>query len=162
LNAFITIKADWRCSTDQERKRDLSRKIAHLGQAIKGRGRTPRQTHFVGVTAYEKKLSGVLHAHMLVHVEDLAFAEEWADGDTINVKRAKPCHLNYITKQRRPLSPDFEATCGHSRQRSEKIIGARLSYSADAKALIAAQRSPEQAAGVAALPSRPPMEFRAA
>ena len=38
LNAFFTIKADKRCSTDQERKRDLSRKIAHLGQAIKGRG----------------------------------------------------------------------------------------------------------------------------
>jgi hypothetical protein len=38
---------------------------------------------------------------------------------------------------------------------SEKISGVRLSYSADAKALIVSQRSQEQAAVVAALPSRP-------
>ena len=145
LNAFVTIKADKRCSTDQERKRDLSRKIAHLGQAIKGRGRTPRQAHFVGVTTYEKKLSSVLHAHMLVHVEDFAFAEQWADGDIIKVIRARPRHLPYLTKQRLPLSPDFEATCGHRRQPSEKIVGVRLSFSAGAKALIAAQRSRQSA-----------------
>jgi hypothetical protein len=34
LNAFVTIKASWRCSSDQDRKRDISRKIAHLGQAL--------------------------------------------------------------------------------------------------------------------------------
>ena len=141
LNAFVTIKADKRCSTDQERKRDLSRKIAHLGQAIKGRGRTPRQAHFVGVTTYEKKRSGVLHAHVLVHVENFAFARQWADGDVTDVIRARADHLDYITKQRLPLSPDFEATLGHRRQPSEKIAGVRLSFSADAKALITAQRS---------------------
>ena len=151
LNAFLRSKPTRRCSTDQERKRDLSRKIAHLGQAIKGRGRTPRQAHFVGVTTYEKKLSSVLHAHMLVHVEDFAFAEQWADGDIIKVIRARPRHLPYITKQRLPLSPDFEATCGHRRQPSEKIVGVRLSFSAGAKALIAAQRS-RQSARVSPLP----------
>jgi hypothetical protein len=162
LNAFVTIKADKRCSTDQERKRDLSRKIAHLGQAIKGRGRTPRQAHFVGVTTYEKKLSSVLHAHMLVHVEDFAFAEQWADGDIIKVIRARPRHLPYLTKQRLPLSPDFEATCRHRRQAGEKIVGARLSFNADAKALIAAQRS-KQSVMASRLPSKPsPAESRSA
>jgi hypothetical protein len=69
LNAFFTVKPDRRCSTDQERKRDISKKIAHLGQAIKGRGRAPRQIHFVGITVYEKERSGILHAHLLVRVE---------------------------------------------------------------------------------------------
>ena len=151
LNAFFTIKADWRCSTDQARKRDLSRKIAHLGQAIKGRGRTPRQIRFVGVTVYEKERNGVLHVHLLVHVENFAFAEQWADGDIIKVIRARPDHLAYITKQRLPFSPEVETTHWHRRQPSEKIAGARLSFNADAKALIAAQRS-RQSARVSPLP----------
>jgi hypothetical protein len=78
---------------------------------------------------------------MLVHVEDFTFAEQWADGDVIKVKRAKPYHLGYVTKQRLPLSPDFEATCGHRRQSSEKIVGVRISFTADAKALIASQHT---------------------
>jgi hypothetical protein len=161
LNTFFTVKPDRRCSTDQERKRDISKKIAHLEQAIKGRGRAPRQIHFVGVTVYEKKRSGVLHAHLLVRVEDFAFAKQWADGEIINVRRAKPYHLAYITKQRLPLSPNFEATCEHFRQAGEKIVGVRLSFSADAKALIAAQRS-KQSARVSQSPSRPSPEHRAA
>jgi hypothetical protein len=162
LNAFFTIKADWRCSTDQERKRDLSRKLAHLGQAIKGRGRTPRQIHFVGATVYEKERNGVLHAHLLVRVEDFAFAKHLADGDAIVVIRASPCHLAYITKQRLPFSPEVEATHWHRRQPSEKIVGVRLSFSADAKALIAAQRTKEQSTMIAAPPSRPPTPRRSA
>jgi hypothetical protein len=156
LNAFFTIKADWRCSTDPERKRDLSRKIAHLGQAIKGRGRTPRQIHFVGATVYEKERNGVLHAHMLVHVENFAFAQQLTDGDIIDVIRARPCHLAYITKQRLPFSPEVEATHWHRRQPSERVVGVRLSFSTDAKALIASQRSREQPAVVAALPQDRP------
>jgi hypothetical protein len=161
LNAFVTIKADWRCSTDQERKRDISRKVAHLGQAIKGRGRTPRQIHFVGVTTHEKERNGVLHAHLLVHVENFAFAKQLADGDAINVIRARPCHLAYITKQRLPFSPEVEATHWHRRQPSERVVGVRLSFTSDAKALIAAQRS-EQSARVSRLPSRPSPGNRAA
>jgi hypothetical protein len=161
LNAFFTIKAGWRCSTDQERKRDISRKIAHLGQAIKGRCRAPRQIHFVGVTVYEKKLSGVLHAHLLVHVEHFSFAKQRADGDVIDVIRARPDHLAYFTKQRLPFSPEVEATHWHRRQSSEKIAGVRLSFSMDAKALITAQRS-KQSARVSRLPSRPSSEIRAA
>jgi hypothetical protein len=161
LNAFFTIKPDWRCSTDQERKRDISRKIAHLGQAIKGRSRAPRQIHFVGVTVYEKERSGVLHAHMLVRVEDFAYAKQKADGDIINVTRAKPYHLGYITKQRVPFGPEIDTTHWHRRQPGEKIVGVRLSFSMDAKALIAAQRL-KQSAIVSRLPSRPSQEHRAA
>jgi hypothetical protein len=162
LNAFVTIKACERCSTDQARKRDLSRKIAHFGQAIKGRGQTPRQIHFVGVTIYEKKRSGVLHAHMLVHVEKFAFARQLADGDALDVIRARVEHPAYITKQRLPFSPEVEATHSHRRQPSEKIVGVRLSYSADAKALIASKRFQERQAVVVAPSSRPPQEIRAA
>jgi hypothetical protein len=161
LNAFVTIKANWRCSTDQDRKRDISRKIAHFGQAIKGRGRAPRQIHFVGVTGYEKERNGVLHAHLLVHVENFVFAKQLADGDTIDVIRARPYHLAYITKQRLPFSPEIEATHWHRRQPSEKIAGVRLSLSTDARALIAAQRS-QQTARVSALPSRPLAKSRVA
>jgi hypothetical protein len=161
LNAFFTIKPDWRCSTDQERKRDISRKIAHLGQAIKGRSRARRQIHFVGVTVYEKERSGVLHAHMLVRIEDFAFAKQKADGDIINVTRAKPYHLGYITKQRVPFGPEIDTTHWHRRQPGEKIVGVRLSFSMDAKALITAQRL-KQSAIVSRLPSRPSQENHAA
>jgi hypothetical protein len=161
LNAFTTIKANWRCSTDQERKRDISKRIAHLGKAIKGRGRTPRQIDFVGVTTYEKERHGVLHAHLLVHVENFAFAKQLADGDIIDVIRARPDHLAYTTKQRLPFSPDVEATHWHRRQPSEKIAGVRLSFSTDAKALIAAQRS-QQSARVSRLPPRASLERHAA
>jgi hypothetical protein len=140
LNAFITIKADWRCSTDQERKRDISRKIAHLGQKIKGRGRTPHQIHFVAATVYEKERAGVLHAHVLAHVSNFGLARQISDGDTIDIRAARREHLAYITKQRLPFRPEIEATHWHRRQASEKIVGARISFSADAKALIAAQR----------------------
>lgn len=164
LNAFFTIKADWRCATDQERKRDISRKIGHLGQAIKGRGRTPHQIHFAAVTVYEKESNGVLHAHMLGRVENFSLAKQKADGDLIHVVKARlHYHLPYITKQRLPLGPKVEATLGnlHRRQAGEKINGARLSFNADAKALIAAQRS-KQSAGVSVLPSRSFVESRAA
>jgi hypothetical protein len=157
----FTIKPDWRCSTDQERKRDVSRKIAHLGQAIKGRGRVSRQNHLVGVTGYEKGRNGVLHAHLLVHVDNFAFARQLADGDVINVIRARPDHLAYITKQRLPFSPEVEATHWHRRQPGEKIAGVRLSFSTDAKALITAQRS-KQSATVSRLPSSPSQENSAA
>jgi hypothetical protein len=156
LNAFFTIKADWRCSTDQARKRGISRKIAHLGQALKGRGRTPRQIHFVAVTVYEKKQGGILHAHVLAHVENFAFARQISDGAIVNVIRARPNHLDYITKQRLPFSPEVEAGHWRYRQSSEKIVGARLSFSTDAKALIAA-RNPDrtkQSVAVAAPPSK--------
>ena len=88
-----------------------------------------------------------------------------------NVIPAKPGHLGYITKQRLPFSPDVEAAHWHHRQSSEKIIGVRLSLSADAKALIVSQRSRssrlEQSAAIAAPPSIPlgrhwPKEIHAA
>jgi hypothetical protein len=160
LNAFVTIKASWRCSSDQDREARYFAKDSSPW-AGPGRGRAPRQNHFVGTTAYEKERNGVLHAHLLIHVEDFAFAKQWVDGDIIQVKRAKPYHLDYITKQRLPLRPDFEATCGHRRQPSEKIAGVRLSFSTDAKALIAAQRS-QQSARVSRLPPRASLERHAA
>jgi hypothetical protein len=135
LNAFVTFRANDRCLTDGDRKRDLSRKVAHFSQAVKGRGRVPRQAHFVGVTTYEKRPGGALHAHLLAHVEDFSFARQLGDGDVIHVIRAKPHHLGYITKQRLPGSPEFEATCRHRRQSSERIVGVRMSFTADAKAL---------------------------
>jgi hypothetical protein len=88
---------------------------------------------------------------MLVHVEDFLFAKQLGDGDVIDVIRARPDHLAYITKQRLPFSPEVEATHWHRRQAGEKIAGARLSFNADAKALIAAQRS-RQSARVSPLP----------
>ena len=59
--------------------------------------------------------------------------------------------LAYITKQKLPFSPEVEATHWHRRQPSERVVGVRLSFSMDAKALIASQRSKEQPAVVAAL-----------
>jgi hypothetical protein len=98
---------------------------------------------------------------MLVRVEDFAFAKQKADGDIINVTRAKPYHLRYITKQRVPFGPGIDGTHWHRRQSSEKIVGVRLSFSMDAKALITAQRS-KQSASVSRLPSRPSPGNRAA
>jgi len=84
------------------------------------------------------------------HVDDFAFARQRTDGDAIDAIRARADHVAYITKQRLPLSPDFEATCGHRRQPSEKIVGARLSFSADAS------RFPSRET----IPRRPPRIYR--
>jgi hypothetical protein len=52
------------------------------------------------------------------------------------------------------FGPGIDTTHWHRRQSSEKIVGVRLSFSMDAKALITAQRSKESAR-VFRLPSRP-------
>ena len=88
LNAFFTVKADKRCSTDQERKRIFrARSPTSAGHQRPGADAQPDR--FVGVTVYEKKRNGVLHVHLLVHVKNFAFVKQLADGDAIDVIRAR-------------------------------------------------------------------------
>lgn len=57
----------------------------------------------------------------------------------------------YMSKQRLPLSPEFEAWTDHKRQASARIVGVRLSLNSDAKALLAAGSKPVSEPAVVAL-----------
>ena len=111
LNVLVTIQPA-AITDDALRKRYCSRKIAHIGQALKRRG----QAH-IGVTTFEKELNGELHAHHLVHIaaKNIDVVERWADGLIIHARKAVPSDPGYITKHRLPGSPEFEAWVNHRR-----------------------------------------------
>ena len=132
MNVLVTINPG--CDNDDaERKRYCSRKIAHLGQALKRRG----QPH-IGVTTFEKELQGELHAHHLLHVRPQNFdvLARIADGISIHFRTAAMTDPAYITKHRLPGSPEFEAYAGHKRRRGAKITGQRVHYTQAAKTLL--------------------------
>jgi hypothetical protein len=133
-------------------KRNLCNKAKDIIQAIGGRGKVPRQPDVPAVTVYEKRPGSVLHAHMLAHVApgNDALARK-SDGHVVSSRPAVPSDAGYLTKQRLPLSPEFEATTTHKRQASVKIPGPRLSFNADAVALMAAHPEAIQAQGSCAL-----------
>jgi hypothetical protein len=146
--SFVTVRP---CDTaleadDTLRKRNLCNKAKDIIQAIGGRGKVPRQPAVPAVTVYEKRPGSFLHAHMLAHVApgNDALARV-SDGTIIRSRPAVPSDAGYLTKQRLPLSPEFEATTTHKRQASVKIPGPRRSFNADAVALMAAHAEAMQA-----------------
>lgn len=136
LNILVTIRAPKDVS-DAEGKRIISRRIAHLGQALKRHA----QEHF-GVTVYEK--GPHLHAHHLVHVtpQNLDFIKGWSEGKDgdVDVREADRRAPLYITKQRRWMGPKIEDKIGTRLGRrpwepGASIVGPRLSFTSAAKAL---------------------------
>jgi DNA-binding transcriptional regulator YiaG len=151
LNVFATLRSPTGL-TDVERKRVIARRTAHLGQALQRRG----QPH-IGMTFFEKRSGGDLHAHHLVHVEhkNIDVIERWADiYDPKPVKRREkldvPIHarpavatdIGYVTKQRLPFSPEYEARCPHRRQRGAVIPGKRWTATREALALLETKPEP--------------------
>jgi hypothetical protein len=120
-------------------KRYLSRAIAHLGQLLQRRG----QAH-IGVTVYEVGDAGDLHTHHLVHVarRNYAAVEAWCDGEVRHVRRTDRHAVEYITKQRQCLPPDYEKKIRRKRTAGAMIPGVRWSVTEGARQLLVSGRDP--------------------
>jgi hypothetical protein len=72
--------------TDSQAKRHVAISFARLGQALEGKGHG-----YIGLTAYEKPVRGLLHGHALLHVrrECLPVVKRWADR--FDERPVKPC-----------------------------------------------------------------------
>jgi len=139
LNRFVSIRPtpSVLAKGDAFTKRWLCNKSKHVWQTVRGR-KVIRQPSVPCLTVYEKDTGGALHCHQLVHqAQGNKALEGIGDGRVVNVKATmKDVHLGYITKQRLPLSPEFEATTNHKRKSSDPIRGVRMSLNRDAKCLL--------------------------
>ena len=134
LNHLVTIQPPDDISSDAERKAYCYRRAGRLADKLRRRG-----VEVLAVRCFEKPLYGKLHLHVLAHVPRHLQDEfsGWGDGTIIHIKPAKLLHVGYITKERHPLSPDFEKVTQHQRQKSAPFRGQRWSLTPAAKALIA-------------------------
>ena len=144
LNKFVTIHPhdDALEADDRSCKRWLCNKAKDIIQAVRGRNKKKQRQPFVPcVTVYEKRCGGTLHCHMLLHVaRGNGALLRLSDGLVIDSRPANDAHFGYITKARLPSSPEFEATTTHRRQGGQAAIkGVRISFNADAKALLDAK-----------------------
>jgi hypothetical protein len=127
--------------TDQQRKRYCALVVARLGQSLKRRGR-----QHVGVTTYEKSSTASVHGHHMCRLErcDWDLLQRY-DGHIIRAGTFPLGRLgkvvSYRTKQRLPLSPDFEERTNHRRQRGAPIRGRRASFTNAARTLLQALSS---------------------
>ena len=134
FNVMITIMPIG--GTDADRKRCISREVAHLGQAFKRRG----QLH-VGVTIYEKSSTADLHGHHVCHVDkaNLELLKKF-DGKVVHVRLfqagGRADVIAYCTKQRLPQAPGFERTIGHRREKGMSIRGPRWSTTLAARGVL--------------------------
>ena len=134
LNWFISIRPPDDIVSDAERKRDCYRRAGRLADKLRRRG-----VEVLAVRCFEKPLYGKLHLHALVHVPRHLQDEfaGWGDGTITHIKRAKLWHVGYVTKERHPLSPDFEKVTPHLRQKSAPFRGQRWSLTPAARTLLA-------------------------
>ena len=129
------------------RKRTCSRLIAHLGQVLLRDG----HPHY-GLTIIEHPMDADLHAHHLLRVPASMRRriEAWTSGLAdvrVQVIRDIDGLLAYLTKERKRLSPDFEAQLRERRgpqwRKCRPIVGKRWSTTTDVRKLLA--RSARQA-----------------
>jgi hypothetical protein len=90
--------------------------------------------------------------------------ESWCDGDVRDVRRADQHAVEYITKQRRCLPPDYEKRIRRKRTKGATIPGVRRSITAAARQLLGEARpansdvstkpTEEAGAGSEGLPAR--------
>jgi hypothetical protein len=137
--ADIHATADAMKADDRLCKRWLSNVAKNIQQAVRGRGKQPRQPTAPCVTVYEKRNGGDLHAHLWVHVAVGNDAlDRFHDGAEINVHRSHTKTADYLTKSRLPVGDAAtEASFPHKRQGGQAAIkGARISFNADALAIL--------------------------
>jgi hypothetical protein len=141
LNTFITHRCPPNCSSDKERKNILKKQAMHAIQRVKGRGKVPYQYVVPSVTIYENTIEGGLHAHQLIHVADENRITALQRGEAIVAKKVYSDDIKrYLSKQRRPGSPEYQKylTAKYGRyEPGEKIRGVHVSLSTDAKLLLA-------------------------
>jgi hypothetical protein len=146
LNVMVTYRPPEGLSA-AEAKRWINLRHGRVGQALNRRGHA-----FIGLKVFEKQPGDPLHAHGLYHVTKrcVAVIEKAVDMFERRARRGQkgdaPMHacpananaLDYVLKQRRWAGPDIEgARHRHRRyQRGAPIVGVRLSFTKEAKALI--------------------------
>lgn len=139
LNTFASFRTPANYSSPAECKRLLAKKVMHLIQAIKGRGKTRRQQFTPAVTVYELPTGGTMDAHVLIHVADQSRLESLGDGELVHVRPAVPTDRKYMTKERIPGSPKFKKIMADRYgpyRKAEKIKGVKISFNSDAKILL--------------------------
>jgi hypothetical protein len=117
------------------RKRECTREIAHLGQALKRHGKP-----HVGITIFENPTGADLHAHHLVHAPSAEHAtiKRRQRLPDVHVRRIRKLDgvVRYLTKERRHLSPDFEARIRHPWQRCQLVPGKKWTMTSVARKLL--------------------------
>ena len=157
LNAFVTYRSPPNCSSDPERKLILRRQVMHMNQRVKGRGKVRHQHFAPSITIYEKPVGGDLHAHQLIHIADETRIASLQRDEDVLVKRVYSDEIKrYLSKQRRPGSPEFRnhLTAKYGPYRAgEKITGVQVSANSDAKLLLnEAERKEREGTNQAAEP----------
>jgi hypothetical protein len=137
-------------------KRFIAKKLGHLGQSLQRDTRSREGQPHIGMTVYEiGPDEGHLHAHHMVYLTrraDMKIVARWADmfeprrtgkqhDVTIHARPACSTDIAYMTKQRLPLSPDFEANTAHRRKPGGFIPGPRLTITRHFRAMAALERS---------------------
>jgi hypothetical protein len=133
--------------SDAEAKRWINLRHGRIGQALKRRGHA-----FIGLKAFEKRRGDRLHAHGLYYVAKRCMdvieravdvferrARRGQKGDApMHARPANAAALGYVLKQRRWAGPDIENSRSRRMlyQKSTPIVGVRLSFTKDAKAII--------------------------
>jgi hypothetical protein len=133
LNVFLTVKPSGAPVTDEACKKHCYRETQKVAAKL-----TRRDIPWIGVRVFEKTPGGCLHMHMLIHVPKEWIREVcgWTNRPVLDIKRAAPYHMQYITKQRRSLSPEAERNIRRRRQRGAPFTGRRWSLTKTAKCVL--------------------------
>jgi hypothetical protein len=156
LSLGITLRFSRRRElTDGQAKRHVATSFARLCQALERKGHG-----YIGLTAYEKPMDGLLQGHALLHVRQdcLHVVKRWTDrfderpprlreqveSVALHARYAVNSELAYIPKQRQFNGP-FERP-GQPWQRSMPFAGTRVSFTKMARAIIekAERQCPER------------------
>jgi len=145
LRVFVTIRAPAE-ATLLEGKGFIQLRLGRLTQTFRRKG-----LRLIGILVYELKATdgARLHAHMLIYPTSrkaLDLVANWADiyeprrtgkrhDVVIHARPACAGDTDYLTKQRRPFSPDCEANTRHRRQPGAYIPGPRWTMTSGLKAL---------------------------
>jgi hypothetical protein len=146
LNVMVTYRPPEGLS-DAEAKRWINLRHGRIGQTLNRRGHA-----FIGLKVFEKRPGYRLHAHGLYHVAKrcMDVIERAVDVFERRPRRGQkgdaPMHarpsnadgVDYVLKQRRWAGPDIESRRFHPLryQRGAAIVGVRLSFTKEAKAII--------------------------
>jgi hypothetical protein len=140
LNRMVTIRAPIGVS-DADGKKAIRQIVSHIRQDFERNGLL-----LIGVSVYEKH--PLLHAHILLHVPRgngslIAKRHEGKDG-VVHVTPADEKGVEYVTKQRQRLSPDYEDVIKRRwiSSKGGQIEGPRYRYTTAAQVLLARRYAP--------------------
>lgn len=143
LNRMVTIRAPIGVS-DADGKQSIRQIVSHIRQDFEQRN----GLLLIGVVIYEKH--PLLHAHILLHAPrgngSLIAKRHEGKGGTVHVRPADEQAVEYVTKQRQRLSPDYEDVIKRRwiSSKGGQIEGPRYTYTTAAKALLARCHAPPQ------------------